>query len=135
MDMETGSRGFQPKVFSPNRQTWWRKIQVWGSFSWYGVGELYWIQGKLTGAKYREILKNHLAPRLRALMEEHKVIITFQHDNDPKHTSNVVKNYLKNAGFQVLEWASQSADLNPIENLWKQVKDQLEARRPSNLFI
>jgi len=126
---------FNPKYLVRTVKHGGGKIQVWGSFSWYGVGELYWIQGKLTGAKYREILKNHLAPRLRALMKEHKVTITFQHDNDPKHTSNVVKNYLNNAGFQVLEWASQSADLNPIENLWNQVKDQLEARkdRPSSL--
>jgi transposase len=68
-------------------------------------------------------------------MQEHKVKILFQHDNDPKHTAKVVKEYLKNARFEVLEWASQSPDVNPIENLWDQVKDQLEARkdRPTSL--
>jgi transposase-like protein len=103
-------------------------IMVWGAFSYYGVGPLYWIKGKLTGAKYREILKGHLAPYLRRLMTETKENLIFQHDNDPKHTSNVVKNYLSNANFQVLSWASQSADLNPIEHLWDYVKKQIEAR-------
>jgi hypothetical protein len=32
------------------------KIQVWGSFSWFGIGPLHWIKETLTGAKYREIL-------------------------------------------------------------------------------
>jgi transposase len=119
---------YENKYLIPTVKHGGGKIQVWGSFSYYGVGELFWIQGKLTGAKYREILKNHMAPHLRELQEENGIKMKFQHDNDPKHTSNVVKNYLKNAKFEVLDWASQSADLNPIENLWDQVKDQIEAR-------
>jgi transposase len=61
--------------------------------------------------------------------------MVFQHDNDPKHTANVVKKYLQNVGFAVLVWPSQSPDLNPIENLWAQVKDQLKARsiKPTSL--
>jgi hypothetical protein len=105
------------------------KIMVWGVFSYYGVGPLYWIQGTLTGAKYRGILKAHLAPYLRELSKEKGQKFIFQHDNDPKHRSNVVKNYLGNQKFEVLPWASQSPDLNPIENLWDQVKDQISARK------
>jgi hypothetical protein len=36
-------------------------------------------------------------------------------DIDPKHTSKVVAKWLKDNKVKVLEWSSQSPDLNPIE--------------------
>ena len=39
-----------------------------------------------------------------------------QQDNDPKHTANTTKNFIREKKGKVLEWSSQSPDLNPIEN-------------------
>ena len=57
----------------------------------------------------------------------------FQMDNDPEHTSKLVAKWLKDNKVKVLEWPSQSPDINPIENVWAELKKHVPAWRPTNL--
>lgn len=52
-----------------------------------------------------------------------------QEDNAPWHTAKIVTNYLKNKKVARMVWPPQSPDLNPIENLWKVIKDMISKRK------
>ena len=106
-------------------------IMLWGCFSSAETGALVRIEGIIDGAKYRKIREENLLPSERKLKLGQK--FTFQHDNDPKHTARATLEWLRNKKRNVLEWPSQSSDLNPTENLWHDLKIAVHQRSPRNL--
>ena len=81
---------------------------------------------------YREMLDENLLQSALDLRLGRR--FTFQQDNDPKHTATTTKEWLRGKSVNVLEWPSQSPDLNPIEDLWRDLKMAVHRRSPSNLM-
>ena len=98
-------------------------VMVWGCFSADGIGPLHEIKGIMTGEVYKEIMKDVMLPHADICMPQDWI---FQQDNDPKHTSKVVKKWFQENNVEVLDWPAQSPDINPIENLWEIVDQQID---------
>lgn len=80
------------------------------------------FSGIMDAAMYTEILEATLIPFLRDTYPDgHK----FMQDNDPKHTSRLAKAYLQEKNINWWPTPPESPDLNPIENMWHELKEFL----------
>ena len=97
------------------------KLHVWAGISRRGATSVCIFEGIMDRWLYVDILDQTLKPFIHSTCGDrpHR----FMADNDPKHTSIYATDWLKNNGINWWRTPAESPDLNPIENLWHELKE------------
>ena len=95
------------------------KLMIWAAFGNSKLGRLYFVEqnAKMNAAMYKTVLQRHLKASMKMTGCE-----VFMQDGAPCHTARSITAWLKDSKVPVLDWVGQSCDLNPIENLWRELK-------------
>ena len=78
-----------------------------------------------------DILRNSVIPSAHLLGHGDNFI--FQDDSAPCHRAKVVQQWKSDQYMLCLEWPPQNPDLNPIENLWRDLGEAVMRARCHNL--
>ena len=99
-----------------------QSIMIWCSISYSGVGSLVFIEKKMDKYLFLRILKNNLLKDAERLIGDD---FYFQQDNDPKHKSDIVQDWIIKKGIDMIKWPANSPDMSPIENCFHFLKKSL----------
>ncbi|CAF3030617.1 unnamed protein product [Rotaria sp. Silwood2] len=108
---------------APTVQQGGGNIVVWGCMDKKGVGKLVFLKENMTGSIYKNILEKNLYAAAKKLgLSKHFVLMD---NNDPKHRSKIVVDWLRSMNIEKLPWPPHSSDLSPLEHIWLFIKREL----------
>ena len=105
---------------------------MWGCFVGNKLGPLVCFpKGKIVSKEYYNLLNISLLSLLNTLDNKEDAI--YIEDNAPIHKSRYTAAWKQDHDIDTMRWPVQSPDLNPIENLWYQLKLELDKTKSKNI--
>lgn len=95
-------------------------MHVWAGISLRGPTKICVFEGNMDAALYVKIIETTLLP---FLAQKFPLGHRFMQDNDPKHTSGLATSFFEANNVNWWKTAPESPDLNPLENLWHELKE------------
>ncbi len=102
------------------------KVHVWAGISMRGATSMCLFTGTMDAELYVLILDKCLLPFAREAFDGKEY--RFMQDNDPKHVSRRAQAFFEDNGINWWRNPPESPDLNPIENVWHELKEFLRAK-------
>ena len=96
------------------------KVHVWAGISLRGPTKICIFDGIMNAPLFVDILDTTLLP---FIAEKYPMGHRFMQDNDPKHTSLLAKSFYDRKNINWWKTPPESPDLNPVENLWHELKE------------
>jgi hypothetical protein len=76
-----------------NSETWGGSVMVWAAISWYSLGPIIALHGRITTREYVDWLGNQAHPMIRALFPNNDA--AFQDDSASIHTAGTVQSWFE----------------------------------------
>ena len=105
------------------------KVMIWACFWYGGVGHFHVCNGNMNSENYLRVLETKLKPTISNFKISQPIHLD---DSAPSHRTQKVKNWHAENEVIRLDWPGNSADLNPIENLWSILKYDMKRKMIKN---
>lgn len=119
-----------------------QKVNVWAGILNNSIVGPFFIDGDLNAAKYLDMLRNQIIPRIREIAGDNFEQTWFQQDGAGPHYAIIVRNFLNNQFHRrwigrrgEIEWLPRSPDLSPLDYfLWGYLKSRIYETKPNDLY-
>jgi transposase len=129
----TSEEKYLPEAVKPKKTGRSISLMVWGAFAGGIKGPFLpftGINGSITAEYYLEQMREILPRFMEYVADTLDADTVFMQDNAPIHKAGIVKNWLREQDFTVMNWPPYSPDLNPIEHVWPMLKAALQRDYP-----